>query len=87
MYPRIDIVDQPLSSLTQSNLNFEPSVVGIRQKLIEIWSCKHEFQTRNFWPASKYWRYQVCQQTADKISTFGLHFQLKSKQKGRDNEF
>ena len=31
--------------------------------------------------------YQICQQTAEKISTFCLHFQLKSKWEERNNKF
>ena len=33
---------------TQSDLNFEPSFIEIRQVLREIWLLKHEFQARNF---------------------------------------
>ena len=54
--------------------------------LIEIWPFEHECQNKNVRPTSNFWNYQICQQTADKISTFCLHFQLKSKQKGTDNE-
>ena len=32
----------------QSDLNFEPSFVGIHQVLKEIWLFEHEFQARNF---------------------------------------
>ena len=35
-------------NFTQSNLNFEPSFVGIYQLLREIWVFEHEFHTRNF---------------------------------------
>ena len=32
----------------QSDLNFEPSFVGIHQVLKEIWLFEHEFQAINF---------------------------------------
>ena len=32
----------------QSNLNFEPSFVGINQVLRGIWLYEHEFQARKF---------------------------------------
>ena len=32
----------------QSDINFEPSFVGIYQALREIWLFEHEFQARNF---------------------------------------
>ena len=35
----------------------------------------------------KFLENQICQQTADKISEFCLHFQLKSKREGRNIEF
>ena len=32
----------------ESNLNFEPSFVGIHEVSREIWLSEHEFQARNF---------------------------------------
>ena len=39
---------------TQSNLNFEPSFVGIDQVLREIWLSEHEFHTTNFGQLSNF---------------------------------
>ena len=38
----------PILSSTQSNLNFEPSVVGIHQVLREILLFEQEFRAGNF---------------------------------------
>ena len=71
---------QLLLDFTQSNVIFEPSFAEIHEALREIWLLEHKFQARN-------WRYQICQQTVHKINKFHSHFQLKSKQEGRNNEF
>ena len=68
-------------------LNFEPSFDRICQALIEMWLFEHEFQHKKFWLTSKFWGYQIIQQTADKISIFCWHFQLKLKLEGKNNEF
>ena len=47
---------------TQSNLNFEPSFVGIHRVLREICLFEHEFQTKNVGQLRIFWGYQICQQ-------------------------
>ena len=54
--------------------------------LIEIWLFEHKFQNKKFWSASNFFGYQICQQTADEVSHFVLHFQLQSNREGRNNE-
>ena len=39
---------EPFPDSTPSNFNFEPSLVGIRHILIEIWLVEHEIQNRDF---------------------------------------
>ena len=72
----------------QPNLIFDPSFVGIHLVLIEICPFEHEFQNSNLGQLQiSGGRYRICQQNADKIFTFHLHFQLKWKRERRNNEF
>ena len=73
-------------NFTQSNFNFEPSFVGIHYVLREIGLFEHKFQARNL-SNFEFWGYQICQQAVHEITKFHPHFQLKSKQEGKNNEF
>ena len=72
--------------MKHSDVNFEPSFVGIHQVVREIWPFEHEFQSGNFGQLN-FWEYQICQQTVHKIAKFHLHFQLKSKREVKTSYF
>ena len=46
-----------------------------------------EILNLKFWQTSKFWEYQICQQTVHKITKFYSHFQVKSKRLSTSNEF
>ena len=66
---------------TQSNLNFEPSFVGLHQAL------KYGFLNINvkleILANFEFWEYQICEKIVHKIAKFHSYFQLKLKRKGK----
>ena len=48
---------------------------------------EHKFQARNFGQLRIFCGYQVCQETVRRITKLYLHFQLKSKGKGKTKYF
>ena len=48
---------------------------------------EHKFQARNFGQLRVFCGYQFCQQTVRRITKLYLHFQLKSKRKGKTKYF
>ena len=77
---------QLFSNFTQPNLDFEPSFVGIRQVLREIWLLNINFKLEILGNL-EFLGYPICQQTVHKITKFISHFKLKSKWEGKTSYF
>ena len=69
-----------LLDFAQSSSNFEPSFVETHQVLREIRLFEHEFQAINFSHLRIFEGMKFVKKTANRITTFQMHFPLKSKQ-------